>query len=178
MCRSSALKKVGLLEDAFVMYHEDLELGLRLRIAGYKNVLCSGAQALHDYSFSRNPNKFKWIELYKWMVVFSYWKIGTLVLLSPVLLTVEIGSFFLSIKGGWQSAKFWSYGMLCSKKTWDNIFRMRSRVKNLRKIKDKELLKFVSGKIENQEVSNIIIDKIANPILSVYVEILKIVVFW
>ncbi len=176
--RSKALEEVGLLEEAFFMYHEDLELGLRLRIAGYKNVLCSLAFALHDYNFSRNINKFKWMELYKWIVVLSYWKFGTLLLIMPVLLAVELGSVFLSIKGGWFGSKMWSYRQMCLSKTWKIIFRIKQHVKDLRKVQDKDLMIFVSGVIKDQENQNLIIKWIANPILSIYVKFLRLVIIW
>ncbi|MFA6522264.1 MAG: glycosyltransferase family 2 protein [Patescibacteria group bacterium] len=161
--RTDALKKVGNLEEAFFMYHEDLELGLRLRLAGYKNVLAVNSEAYHDYHFSANVKKFQWTELYRWVVMLSVYKIETLLLLSPILFCVELGTWALSIKGGWVHAKVWSYTQLLQGSIWETIRRMRAHSQSLRVIADKELLRLFTGAIDNQEVMNPIVEKLANP---------------
>lgn len=161
--RVSALKEVGLLEEGFQMYHEDLELGLRLRLSGYRNALCTKSLAYHDYSFSRNPKKFAWMELYRWVVVKSYFKFFTLFLLLPLLLAIEAGTWMMALRGGWLKAKLWAFGQWFNPATWKLLFAMRRRVKRLRKISDQELLRLFTGSIEAQETSNSWMDKVINP---------------
>ncbi len=161
--RLSALREVGLLEEGFVMYHEDLELGLRLRLAGYRNVLCTKSSAYHDYSFSRNPKKFAWMELYRWVVVKAYYKFWTLLLLMPLLLAIELGTWLMAARGGWLKAKFWALLQWFNPTTWVLVWQMRNRAKRLRKISDRELLRLFTGRIEAQETSNSLMDKMINP---------------
>lgn len=176
--RSSALKKVGLLEEGFFMYHEDLELGLRLRIAGYRNVLAAKSKAYHDYSFSRNPKKFAWTELYRWVVVLSYYKLPTLILMAPLLLIIELGTWLMAAMGGWLQAKLWAYLEMLKPRTWSLIASIRRRANRLRVIKDKDQLKFVVGVIEAQETSNWIVERIANPAIAVIWRSIKKIVVW
>ncbi|MBU1126617.1 glycosyltransferase family 2 protein [Patescibacteria group bacterium] len=176
--RSSALRKVGLLEEGFFMYHEDLELGLRLRIAGYNNILSTESRALHDYSFSRNPKKFAWMELYRWVVILSYYKIATLVILMPVLLSIELGTWFMALTGGWFKAKVWQCLEFFKPRTWKLIIEMRRRAKRLRTITDRQQLSFVTGKIEAQEARSFVVDNIANPIISFCLRIIRGIVVW
>ncbi|MFH1712193.1 MAG: glycosyltransferase family 2 protein [Patescibacteria group bacterium] len=176
--RASALKKVGLLEEGFFMYHEDLELGLRLRMAGYKNILAKDSEAYHDYCFSRNPKKFAWMELYRWVVVLSYYKISTLILFLPLLCLIEAGSWMMSITGGWFKAKLWALSRWFVPSTWQLIFKMRRRARRLRQIKDRDLLKFVTGKIEAQETKSFIVDQIANPIIDLTFRLIRSVITW
>lgn len=178
MYRLEALKEVGDLEEGFFMYHEDLELGLRLRIHGWRNVLVSTAFAFHDYGFSRNPKKFAWTELYRYVVVLAYYRLPTLVLLAPILFAVEVATWIFAIYGGWVKSKVWALLEWYKPRTWKLIFGMRRRVKRLRKITDRELLRFVSGKIEAQEQHNVIVEKLANPILSSVTAIMKKIVIW
>lgn len=161
--RVSALQKVGLLEEGFFMYHEDLELGMRLRFAGYRNVLAARAFAFHDYQFSRNPKKFAWMELYRNIVVLAYYKPLTLLLFSPLFLAIELGTWPMSVKGGWFKAKAWALGQWFRPATWRLLFAMRQRAKKLRTISDSEFLKLVVGKIESQETSSPLMDKLINP---------------
>lgn len=176
--RAEALKKVGLLEEGFFMYHEDLELGLRLRMAGYKNILSMQSRALHDYSFSRNPKKFAWMELYRWVVVLAYYKIPTLILIMPLLLTIEAGTWVMALMGGWLKAKVWQYAEFVKPRTWRLIIDMRRRAQRLRTIKDRDLLRFVSGRIDDQEASSPVVDRIANPVISYLLGIIKAIVVW
>lgn len=176
--RSSALRKVGMLEEGFFMYHEDLELGMRLRMAGYRNVLCTSSLAYHDYQFSSNPKKFAWTELYRWVVVLAYFKISTLILIMPLLLTIEFGTWLMALRGNWLKAKVWAYVEFVKPRTWKLIFSMRRRAQNFRVIPDKELLRFIVGKIEAQEQHNPIVEYIANPVISYILSLIKKVVRW
>ncbi|MFA6131263.1 MAG: glycosyltransferase family 2 protein [Patescibacteria group bacterium] len=176
--RVDALKKVGLLEEAFFMYHEDLELGLRLRLAGFKNVLVTTSEAYHDYHFSRNPKKFQWTELYRLMVLFSIFKIETLLLLAPLLICVEIGTWILSLKGGWAEAKIWCYRELLRGENWETIRRMRARNQSLRTITDQIILGAFTGSIDDQEVTNWVVERFANPCIELYKKVLLAVVRW
>ena len=51
----------GFTEELF-LYHEDLELGWRARMAGKRIVLNPSADVLHDYEHERNPAKYYFME--------------------------------------------------------------------------------------------------------------------
>lgn len=176
--RASALKKVGLMEEGFFMYHEDLELGLRLKIAGYKNVVCTKSWAYHDYSFSRNPKKFAWMELYRWIVTLAYYRIPTLVLYGSLIAIIEAGTWLMAIKGGWWRAKIWAYIEWFKPRTWKLLWKMRRRAQSLRAIPDREILAGVTGKIESQETSSFLLDNIINPVVDALFRLKRLVVFW
>ena len=162
LLRSSALRKVGMLEEGFFMYHEDLELGMRLRYAGYRNVLATKAFGFHDYHFSRNPKMFAWIECYRWVVMLAYYRVRTLMLFLPLLLAIELGTWFMAFRGGWIGAKVWALGEWLKPRTWRLMFAMRRRAQTLRVIDDADFLKLVVGRIENQQVDNRIME-VVNP---------------
>jgi len=178
MLRSSVLEEIGLMEEGFFMYHEDLELGWRIRISGYRNVLFSKTFVFHDYSFSRNPMKFAWMELYRWIVVLAYYRLPTLILIMPLLILVEAGTWLMALKGGWLKAKWWAYKEVFKKRTWVLLFSMRKRAQKLRVIKDKEILARVTGVIEAQEQHNSIVDIIANPIITVWLKLYQFLIIW
>lgn len=176
--RSDALRKVGLLEEGFQMYHEDLELGLRLRIAGYRNLLATASVAHHDYTFGRNMKMFAWIELYRMVVLLAYLRIPTLVLLAPLLLAIEVGTWPMAYMGGWLKAKLWATRQWFSPTTWRLVFRMRARVGALRTISDRELIRLWTGKIEAQEKANVIVDRIANPVVDALWRAIRCIIVW
>ena len=46
-------EKVGLFGDDFFMYHEDADLGWRLRLAGYRIMLEPKSVVYHKYNFAK-----------------------------------------------------------------------------------------------------------------------------
>lgn len=178
LMKTSVLEKIGLMEDRFFMYHEDLELGLRSIVAGYKNLLVPDVRALHDYKFSKNKMMFAWIELYKWVVMAGYWKLPTLLLLAPLLVVIEAGTVLLAIKGGWIRAKLYSYSQLVKPKTWALMWSIRRRTHRLRTISDRELFAHTSGRIEAQEQSSWVVEKVGNPIIVAYRNVLAKLIVW
>lgn len=176
--RASALKKVGLLEEGFFMYHEDLELGLRLKIAGYKNIICTDSWAYHDYSFSRNPKKFAWMELYRWIVTLAYYRLPTLMLFAPLIGLIEAGTWLMALKGGWWRAKIWAYAEWFKPRTWKLLWKMRRRAQSLRSISDRAILAGVTGRIESQETASVLLDNVINPIVDGIFRLKRKMVFW
>lgn len=176
--RAQALANVGLLEEGFFMYHEDLELGLRLRVAGYTNIVCTDSWAYHDYSFSRNPKKFAWMELYRWVVVLAYYRTATLILVAPILLAIELGTWMMALKGGWARAKAWAYGQWLLPRTWKLLWMMRRRTARLRTISDRELLRHVTGTIEAQETSSPFMNRLVNPVIRTLLRVIRLIVIW
>ncbi len=163
----SILKDIGLLDEGFFMYHEDLELGLRIKFVGFKNVLATESIVYHDYEFGRNKTMFEWMELYRWMVMMAYAKWPTIILLAPIWIAIDSFGFIAALSGGWLPAKWRGTTSRLKAKNLAITWRMRKRAQSIRKIKDKEWLWLVSGRIDGQEslsifirASNIIVDTI------------------
>jgi hypothetical protein len=57
--RRDVLRVVGLLDEGFFLYKEDVDLCLRLRESGYRNVLCQEVRLTHliAQSTRRNPRR-------------------------------------------------------------------------------------------------------------------------
>ncbi len=58
MLRKDVLKKVGLLDETFFMYGEDIDLSYRLKLAGYKNYYFPKAEIIHFKG--QSTNKLSW----------------------------------------------------------------------------------------------------------------------
>lgn len=176
--RSSILREVGLLEDFYFMYHDDLELGWRIRLAGYRNVLAARSVAYHHYEFRRSMKKLYWMERARLIVFLSHLKIATLLLLSPFLLVLEIALIIFAAKGGWLKDKLCVYLDLLSPKTWQHIAAKRRESALIRKVGDREIVRLWTGKIEHQETSSPVVERFANPLLSAVWFCLKRVIVW
>jgi GT2 family glycosyltransferase len=176
--KTSILKKVGLLDSYLWLYHEDLELGWRIRLAGYKNVLAKKSIVFHDYEFSRSITKFYWMERNRFLVHFSHLKTPTLILLLPFFIIMEIALIPFALKGGWAKEKLSTYWNLIQPKTFFYLAKKRRQSKKLRKVTDKKIISLFTAKIEHQETSNPVVDKIGNPLLSFVWFLIKKIITW
>ncbi|PJA45387.1 hypothetical protein CO174_03545, partial [Candidatus Uhrbacteria bacterium CG_4_9_14_3_um_filter_50_9] len=132
--RSTILKKVGLLDPFLFLYHEDLELGWRIRLAGFKNVLSTQSIAYHDYEFKRSIQKFYWMERNRILVHLSHLRWRTLFLLLPFMVALELGLLAFAVKGGWLKEKILVYVALLSPRTWMYVAKKRRASRAIRSV--------------------------------------------
>lgn len=171
--RASVLRNVGLLDPFLFLYHEDLELGWRIRLVGFRNLLSIHSIAYHDYEFKRSIKKFYWMERNRVLVHFSHLRWPTLALLAPFMLAAEIGLFVFAIKGGWLKEKSLVYMNLLNPRTWAYVVRKRRESRLLRRVSDREIICLWTGTIEYQQTSSGLVDRFINPILSACWSILQ-----
>jgi N-acetylglucosaminyl-diphospho-decaprenol L-rhamnosyltransferase len=93
------------LDRAYFMYGEDLDLGLRLWLAGHRVGLVPGARVLHGYEFDKGESKWFWLERNRWRTVLSVYPGALLALTAPALLAAELGLLAIAARGGWLGAK-------------------------------------------------------------------------
>lgn len=161
-----ALEDVGLFDDDLFMYHEDLDLGWRLMLSGYKNFLAPNSIVYHKYRFSGNKDKFYFMERNRFICIIKNYNINTLIKISPMLLLFEIGLLGYSIKMGFFMQKIRAYRDTIL--TLGKTLKKRKIIQGNRKIDDKEIIKIFTSKIEFEEVNNPILNKFANPLLEIY----------
>jgi hypothetical protein len=70
------------------------------------------------------------------------------------------------------------YGYFLKPGSWLKIFKHRKDKKKYRTAKDKDIVRFFTGKIEFQEIDNFVLKKIANPIFNLYWSIIKKLIIW
>ncbi|MBI1908186.1 glycosyltransferase family 2 protein [Candidatus Uhrbacteria bacterium] len=171
-------RSIGLLEEGFFMYHDDLEYGLRTKIAGYKNVLSAQSHGFHDYQFSRNPGKFVWMETYRWVVLLAYLRVPSMLVLLPLWLAIEVGTWLMMAKSRMIAVKIGAYKAWLSPKTWRLTRDIRHRAKRLRTIPDRELVRLWTGKIEAQEASSPLLERVINPVVDAWWRALRKIIVW
>ena len=52
--KKAVLDKIGGYNEEYYMYHDDLEMGWKAKLAGYKIVLAPKSVCYHKYGFSRS----------------------------------------------------------------------------------------------------------------------------
>jgi GT2 family glycosyltransferase len=103
--RRAAWEAAGGFDERYFMYGEDLDLSLRLRLAGLRVGVVPAARVTHHYEFSRHDRKWFLLERNRWWTILSTYPRPLLLLLAPALAAAEIALLAVAVRGGWLRAK-------------------------------------------------------------------------
>jgi GT2 family glycosyltransferase len=103
--RRDAWEQVGGFDERYFMYCEDLDLSLRLRLAGWQVGIAPAARVEHAYEFEKGGRKWFLLERNRWWTILSDYPTALLVLVAPALLIAELALLAVAARGGWLPAK-------------------------------------------------------------------------
>jgi GT2 family glycosyltransferase len=178
MFKSSVLREVGLFDRSFFMYHEDTDLSLRMKFLGYQIKFVPEAKVFHQYKFSKSIKKFYFIERNRFIILLKFYKIFTLILILPALIFLEMGLLVQSFISGFFRERLKVYFYFLNPINLIRIFKKRRIIQKNRVIKDSDLFKELSGKIDFQEIDNFFLSYVFNPLLKFYKMIIERLIFW
>ncbi|MAF13875.1 MAG: hypothetical protein CMI53_03210 [Parcubacteria group bacterium] len=178
LLRVYSLKKVGFFNPDFFAYHEDSDLGWRLRLADYKIMLAPESIVYHKYQFSRSIKKFYLMERNRYLIILQNYKLPTLILITPACLLMSVAMFFYSFFSGWWWELLKVYGYFLNPINWIKISKARTKAQKIREVSDKKITKRFVGTIDFQDVQNPLLKYVANPIFNLYWQIIRKIIFW
>jgi len=89
----------------YFLYHEDVDLSLRLRLAGGALGIEPAAVVDHDYEFGAREHKWRWLERNRHAFLLRAYPASLLILLAPALLATELALYAVAVRGGWGRQK-------------------------------------------------------------------------
>ena len=98
-------RQLGGFPAEFFMYHEDVDLSVRLRAAGWPVGIEPAAVVRHDYEFGASEDKWRWLERNRLAFLVRNYPTSLLALLAPALLATELALLLVAASGGWGGKK-------------------------------------------------------------------------
>lgn len=137
---TEALRKLGGFDPDYQLYHEEVDLSLRARLAGYSILCAQDAVVIHHYRLNMSPGKFSWLERNRLLTLLKVLETRTLRRIAPALLLTELATWaFAFLKGpAYLKARLEGYRWL-----WNNrqlIRAKRQAIQTNRVISDKAIL--------------------------------------
>lgn len=175
--KTEALREVGLFDEEFWMYGEDLDLGWRLWLCGWHCILAPAAVVYHKYDFNRSIKQVYWMNRNRLLALFKNYHSLTLLVLSPALILMEIFLLIVSFPHGWwrDAGRLYAYFFRLS--TWRNLAKSRREVQKKRKIKDRDIIQIIIGRVKYQEI-NSQLQTVGNFFFNLYWRIIKNIIIW
>ena len=164
--RDEFLALGGFREELF-LYHEDQDLGWRMRMSGRRIVLNPRADVYHEHEFDRHRLKRYYLERNRLAFVFIDFSVRTILVLLPVLIATELSMLVLAAREGWLREKL--AGSLWCVTHARCLLRLRRRTQRMRTVSDRELVRGLTAVIDPRAVSvPALVTRIVNPLLAWY----------
>jgi GT2 family glycosyltransferase len=144
--RRELFEEVGGFTPELFMYLEDTELGWRVRLHGLQVVADPAADVFHEYEFGRNPEKLAQLERNREIFVLTAYSLRLLLLLLPLLAATEVAMLVVASGQGWFTGKLGGWWWCLRNAGW--LVRHRRATQRLRRVRDRELARFLSGTID------------------------------
>ncbi|HET9198502.1 MAG TPA: glycosyltransferase family 2 protein [Solirubrobacterales bacterium] len=144
-------RETGGFPAEFFMYHEDVDLSVRIRAAGHPVGIEPAAVVAHDYEFGANAEKWFWLERNRLAFVLRTYPGALLALLAPALLATELALLAVSATGGWGRQKL--RANLAVLRWLPRLLRERRQVRRQRTVGAAEFASWLSPDLDSELIS-------------------------
>jgi hypothetical protein len=124
----------------------------------------------HKYQYNRNNKKYYFLEVSRFVSIIKYYEFQTILLIFPVLFTLEIGIILFSIYKGWFKSKIKTYFYIFS--NFGRLLEKRKKIQKSRLLSDKYILKYFADEIKFKELDKICL-RFVNPLFHIYCQTVK-----
>lgn len=147
LLRRRAYDVIGGMNEAYFLYHEDVELCWRMRLAGWDVVFQPTALATHDYTFDKGTRKWFLLERNRLRSILTCWSGRALAALMPLLAGTEIVIALQARRGGW-----WPELRAARRAVWAEraaLLRRRRAVQATRRTSDAEIATLMTDELSS-----------------------------
>lgn len=167
LLRSEAALRVGLFDDDYFLYCDDIDLSWRLMSAGYRIMYVPKSLVYHKYHptvFSKG--KLYYLERNRLATILKNYSLKGLFLISPMIVVMELSLLGYSLMTGWLKEKLRGY--LWNLRMLRKTIRKRSEIQARRAVPERDAVRLFSGHVDFKGTDNPMLQKVLNPMLSKY----------
>jgi GT2 family glycosyltransferase len=147
----STWREVGGFPPQYFLYHEDVDLSLRLRLRGGTLGIEPAAVVDHDYEFGAREHKWRWLERNRLAFLVRIYPAPLLLLLAPALLATELALIAVSASGGWGRQKL--AANLEFLRWLPRLLRERRQLQSTRTISTSEFAAWLTADLDSPFIS-------------------------
>jgi N-acetylglucosaminyl-diphospho-decaprenol L-rhamnosyltransferase len=159
-------RSVGGFPAEFFMYHEDVDISVRLRSRGEAVGIEPSAVVAHAYEFGANEEKWFWLERNRLAFILRTYPGALLALLAPALLATELGLMAVSAVGGWGRQKL--RANLAFLRWLPRLLRERRQIQRRRTISAGEFAASLTPDLDSELISPLVRSRPARLLLRGY----------
>lgn len=149
--KEEVVKNIGMLDDYYFMEYDDMDFSWRARLAGYKVYFLPSAIVYHarggtvGRTYFQRINNVEWYTRNHFVTIIKNYEIKNLIKVFSAVLTIEIAKilYLLIIKRNRKLAFAALKGIFQVVKDYKIILKKRKEVQKIRKISDKEVMKYM-----------------------------------
>lgn len=171
--RREVAEKVGMCDAHYFMYHDDMELSFKTKLLGLRVVLAPRSLVFHKYEFSRSIRQLYYMERNRYIFLLTFFQLRTLLLIMPAVFFMEAGIGVFATLHGWGGVKLRAYLFFLMPSTWRQLIASRKKLRTLRMVSDAQLLNGAASAITFQEIDNVCMRRLVNPLLHAYWNVIK-----
>jgi GT2 family glycosyltransferase len=140
-------RELGGFPERFFLYHEDVDLSLRLRLRGDRLGIEPTAVVAHDYEFGASEHKWRWLERNRLAFLIRDYPAALLLALAPALVATELALLVVSASGGWGRQKLAANAEALR---WlPRLLRERRQVQRTRAVSSAEFATWLSVELDS-----------------------------
>jgi GT2 family glycosyltransferase len=178
MLRAAAVRGLGLFDERFFLYLEDADLGWKLRQAGHELILAPAARVWHKYRGDAPLRAYELLERNRWILLLTYYRWRTLLLLAPALAAMELGQCLFSLLRGVPAQKLRAWGWHLSAESLGHVLRRRREAQRNRRLSDRAFLADFTGRIDFPGLRSPLLRWVANPLFAAYWAVARRLILW
>lgn len=147
-------RRVGGFPSEFFMYHEDVDISVRLRMEGGTIGIEPSAVIAHDYDFSASADKWRWLERNRLAFLIRTYPASLLALLAPVLVATELALLVVAATDGWGGQKLRADREFL---TWlPRLLRERRSLQHRRTVTAAEFASWLTPDLDSELISPLV----------------------
>lgn len=159
-------RETGGFPAEFFLYHEDVDLSVRIRAAGHAVGIEPAAVVAHDYEFGANAEKWFWLERNRLAFLVRTYPGALLALLAPALLATELALLPVALAGGWGREKL--RANLAFLRWLPRLLRERRAIQAQRAVSAAEFASWLTPDLDSELISPLVRSRPARLVLRAY----------